>query len=132
ARARTLASLGTAQRSPVGRRAIATWACATAIPPQHGTSTRGTPVCPPLPRRAPWPQTPGRARGGQDVTPHAPLRSRRTQAQSVYHVRGLRDGDAPTSPLKDTRLLAVACRPWLDGPSCFLDNAKLLCKKLAK
>jgi hypothetical protein len=32
----------------------------------------------------------------------------------------------------ERRLLAVACRPWLDGPLCFLDNAKLLCKKLAK
>ena len=43
------------------------------------------------------------------MTTHAPLRSRRTKAKSVYHVRGLRDGDAPTSPLKDTRLEAVAC-----------------------
>ena len=44
------------------------------------------------------------------MTTHAPLRSRRTKAQSVCHVRGLRDGDSPTSPLKDTRLLAVSCR----------------------
>ena len=35
---------------------------------------------------------------------HAPLRSRRTKAQSVSHVQGLGDGDFPTSPLKDTRL----------------------------
>ena len=42
--------------------------------------------------------------GVQDVTTHAPLRSRRTKAESVYHVRVLGDGDSPTSPLKDTRL----------------------------
>ena len=34
------------------------------------------------------------------------------QGISVYHVRDLGDGDAPMS-LKDTRLLAVACRPML-------------------
>jgi hypothetical protein len=45
------------------------------------------------------------------VTTHAPLRSRRTKAQSVCHVQGVGDGDFPTSPLKDTRLLAVACKP---------------------
>ena len=44
------------------------------------------------------------------MTTHAPLRSRRTKAQSVYHVRGLGDGDSPTSPLKDTRLEAVRFR----------------------
>src|SRR5712691_8082657 len=108
-----LASLGTAQRSPAGRRAISNWAFATSIPTKHGTSTRGTPVCPTLQRRAQWHQTTVRARGVQDVTTHAPLRSQRTKAQSVYHVRVLREGDAPTSPLKDTRLSAVACTPWL-------------------
>src|SRR5439155_23254210 len=104
---RPLASLGTGQRSPAGRRAMSHWALATSIPIKHGTSTMGTPVCPTLQRRAPWHQTTVRAWGVQDVTTHAPLRSRRTKAQSVYHVRVLRDGDAPTSPLKDTRLLAV-------------------------
>jgi len=34
------------------------------------------------------------------VTTHAPLRSQRTTAQSVCHVRVLGDGDAPTSPVK--------------------------------
>src|SRR5262245_33265622 len=60
----------------------------------------GTPVCPALPIRAQWHQTTVRAWGVQDVTTHAPLRSRRTQAQSVCHVRGLGDGDTPTSPIK--------------------------------
>ena len=45
--------------------------------------------------------------GVQDVTPHAPLRSPWTQARSVCHVRGLGDGDAPTSLTKDTRLEGV-------------------------
>ena len=49
------------------------------------------------------------------MTTHAPLRSQWAKALSVCHVRGLGDGDAPTSPTKDTRLLAVACRPML-GP----------------
>ena len=44
------------------------------------------------------------------MTTHAPLRSQRTKAPSVSHVPGLREGDAPTSPLKDTRLEAVAFR----------------------
>jgi len=44
------------------------------------------------------------------VTTHAPLRSRRTKAASVSHVQVLCDGDAPTSPLKDTRLEGVGCR----------------------
>src|SRR5205814_4653667 len=112
-----LASLGTAQRSPAGRRAISNWAFATSIPTKHGTSTIGTPVCPTLQRRAQWHQTTVRAQGVQDVTTHAPLRSRRTKAQAVYHVRVLRDGDAPTSPLKDTRLLGVGCRPMF-GTDC--------------
>ena len=45
------------------------------------------------------------------MTTHAPLRSQWTKAVSVYHVRGLGDGDCPTSLTKDTRLLAVACKP---------------------
>ena len=49
------------------------------------------------------------------MTTHAPLRSRRTKAKSVYHVQGLGDGDFPTSPLKDTRLLGVGSSAWLDG-----------------
>ena len=37
----------------------------------------------------------------------ATLRSRRTKAESAYHVRVLGDGDAPTSPTKDTRLVVL-------------------------
>ena len=33
------------------------------------------------------------------MTTHAPLRSQRTKAKSVCHVRGLGGGDSPTSPL---------------------------------
>src|SRR5205814_10732342 len=47
----------------------------------------------------------------QDVTTHAPLRSQQTKAISVYHAQGLGDGDSPTSPTKDTRRFAVACKP---------------------
>jgi predicted nucleic acid-binding protein len=45
-----------------------------------------------------------RALGVQNVMTLATLRSLRTQAESVYHVRGLGDGDSPTSSTKDTRL----------------------------
>ena len=38
--------------------------------------------------------------GGRDVTTHAPLRSRRTKAKSVYRVQRLGAGDFPPSPLK--------------------------------
>src|SRR5438876_10134479 len=98
---------------------MSNWAVATSIPTKPGTSLIRTPVCPTLHIRAQWHQTTVRAWGVQDVTTHAPLRSRRTKAQSVYHVRVLRDGDAPTSPLKDTRLLAVACKPLIliEAPS---------------
>src|SRR5262245_36164499 len=82
---------------------MSNWALATSIPIKHGTSLIRTPVCPTLRIRAPWHQTTVRARGVQDVTTHAPLRSQGTKAKSVSHVQGLRDGDAPTSPLKDTR-----------------------------
>ena len=34
------------------------------------------------------------------MTTHAPLRSQWTKAQSVYHVRGLGDGESPTSLIK--------------------------------
>ena len=34
------------------------------------------------------------------MTTHAPLRSQGTKAKPVCHVRGLGDGDAPTSPIK--------------------------------
>src|SRR5216683_337230 len=100
-----LASLGTAHRSLEGRRAMSNWALATSIPTKHGTSLIRTPVRPTLRIRAQWHQTTVRALGVQNVTTHATLRSRRTKAQSVYHVPGLRDGDVPTSPLKDTRLV---------------------------
>ena len=114
-----LASWAPARRAPAGRRATSHWAWATASPPNQGTSLRRTPVRPTVRIRAPWPQPTVRALGVQPVTTHAPLRSRRTKAQSVYHVPGLRDGDAPTSPLKDTRLLAVACTPIIGRLSCF-------------
>src|SRR4051812_29920000 len=93
-------SLGTAPRSPAGRRAISREALATARPTTHGPSLMRTPVGPPLPRRAHGHQTPGRAWGVQDVTTHAPLRSRWTKAQSVYHSRGLRDEIFPRHLLK--------------------------------
>src|SRR5262245_23012973 len=64
-----------------------------------------------------WHQTTVRAWGVQDVTTHAPLRSLWTTARSVCHVRGLGDGDTPTSPTKDTRLEAVACTP-LEAVAC--------------
>src|SRR5712691_5876946 len=73
----------------------------------------GTPVGPTLQIRAQWHQTTVRARGGQDVTTHAPLRSQWAKAISVYHVRDLGDGDAPTSLIKDTRLLGVGSRAML-------------------
>jgi hypothetical protein len=106
-------SCGTVQRSPEGRTAISHWAFATSIPTQQGTSTIGTPVGPPLPRRALRHQTTVWACGAPDVTPHAPLRSAWTKAQSVCHVQALSDGESPTSPNKDTRLFPVACRPLL-------------------
>jgi hypothetical protein len=34
------------------------------------------------------------------MTTHAPLRSQWTKAKSVYHVRGLGDGESPTSLIK--------------------------------
>jgi hypothetical protein len=104
-----LASFATARRSPEGRRATSNWALATSIPTKQGTSLIRTPVRPTLRIRAQWHQTTVRALGVQNVTTHATLRSRWTKAKSVCHVPGLRDGDAPTSPLKDTRLEAVRC-----------------------
>jgi hypothetical protein len=50
--------------------------------------------------RALWHHTTVRAGGVQDVTTRATRRPQRTKAKSVYHVRGLRDGDAPTSLIK--------------------------------
>jgi hypothetical protein len=52
------------------------------------------------------------------MTTHAPLRSHRTKAKSVCHVQGLADGDSPTSPSKDTRLLGVGSSAWFsdDAP----------------
>ena len=43
------------------------------------------------------------------MTTHAPLRSRWTKAESVYHVRVTGHGDSLPSPSKDTRLEAVRC-----------------------
>src|SRR5712692_5363779 len=127
-----LASLGTAHRSPEGRNAISHWAFATSIPTKHGTSTRGTPVGPTLQIRAQWHQTTVRALGVQDVTTHAPLRSRRTKAQSVYHVRVLRDGDSPTSPLKDTRLLGVGSSALFGAGLCLWHHASPSIARSAK
>jgi hypothetical protein len=95
-----LGSLGTAHRAPEGRTAMSNWAFATSIPIKHGTSRIRTPVGPPLQRRAHWHQTTVRAWGVQDVTTRATLRSRRTTAQSVYHVRELHDGHCPPSLIK--------------------------------
>jgi hypothetical protein len=39
-----------------------------------------------------------------DVTPHAPLRSRWTNAVPVYHVRVIGNADSLPSPSKDTTL----------------------------
>ena len=57
----------------------------------------------------------GTGSGSPERDDPATLRSRRTKATSVSHVPGLRDGDAPTSPLKDTRLEAVCCKALLDA-----------------
>src|SRR6266511_3935958 len=65
--------------------------------------------------RALWRRTTVRALGGKDATTHAPLRSRRTPAISVYRVRIRGNGDSPTSPRKDTRLLAIACKRLFDS-----------------
>src|SRR5712692_10266963 len=127
-----MASLGTAHRSPEGRRAMSNWALATSIPTKHGTSLLRTPVCPTLQRRAQWHQTTVRALGVQDVTTHAPLRSRRTKAQSVYHVRVLRDGDSPTSPLKDTRLLGVGYSALFGAGLCLWHHASPSLSRSAK
>jgi hypothetical protein len=52
------------------------------------------------------------------VTTQAPLRSSWTKAKSVCHVRVLGDGESPTSPTKDTRLLGVGSSAWFsdDAP----------------
>ena len=55
----------------------------------------------------------GRARGVQAVAPQAPLRSRGTCGWTVCHGQRAGDGDAPTSPLQDTRLLAVALHAFV-------------------
>ena len=49
------------------------------------------------------------------MTTQAPLRSRWTKAESVYHVRVTGDGDALPSPSKDTRLLGVSSTTMLAG-----------------
>ena len=98
-----LASWAAAQRAPEGRRAMSHGALATSLPTNHGTSLLRTPLSPTWRIRAQGHQTPIRALGGQNVTTHATLRSRGTKAQSVCHVPGRRDGEAPTSLLKDTR-----------------------------
>ena len=92
-----LVSFGTDHRSPEGRRAMSNWALATSIPTKHGMSLIRTPVHPTLQIRAQWHQTTVRALGVQDVTTLATLRSRRTKAQPVYHVREPRAGESPTS-----------------------------------
>ena len=47
------------------------------------------------------------------MTTHAPLRSRWTNAVSVYHVQVTANGDSLPSPSKDTTLEAVGSRPLL-------------------
>src|SRR5262245_31151931 len=75
---------------------MSNWALATSIPTKHGMSLIRTPVHPTSPIRAQWHQTTVRALGVQDVTTHAPLRSRRTKAKTVYHVRAPSAGESPT------------------------------------
>ena len=90
-----LGSFGTAHRSPEGRRALSNWALATSMPTKQGLSLLRTPVHPPWHIRAQWHHTTVRALGGQDVTPHAPLRSRRPKAKTVYHVLEPSAGASP-------------------------------------
>src|SRR5215831_1218312 len=86
------------------------------MPTKHGTSLMWNSCLPGLANTGSWHQTTVRAWGVPDVTTHAPLRSLGTKARSVCHVRGLGDGDTPTSPTKDTRLEAVRCSAWLGVP----------------
>ena len=48
------------------------------------------------------------------MTTHAPLRSQGTKAKPVCHVRGLGDGDAPTSPIK-IQGKYIVCMPMRRG-----------------
>jgi hypothetical protein len=63
----------------------------------HGLSRIRTPVHPTLQIRAQGHHTTVRARGVPDVTTLATLRSRRTKAPPVYHVREPSAGESPTS-----------------------------------
>ena len=135
-------SCGTVQRSPVGRSAISSWALATAIPTKIcEADIHDAWVARPCRMRAQGHRTTVRALGVHDVTTLATLRSRWTQAESVYHVRVSGNGDSPTSRTKDTRLEADSRRsrchtpparlaarrpprlrrrqagPWTDGPA---------------
>src|ERR671935_2844973 len=106
-------SLATAHRSPVGRRAISSWAFATSIPTKHVVADIITPDRPGLARYGlPWLRATVRALDGGDVTTHAPLRSRWTNAVPVSHVRVTGNADSLSSPSKDTTLEAVGCTPW--------------------
>jgi hypothetical protein len=94
----------------VGRQALSSCALATSIPTNHGVADLSTPDWPSLARYGlAGLRATVRARDGGDVTTHAPLRSRWTKAESVYHVRVMAHGDALPSPSNDTRLAAVAC-----------------------
>ena len=101
--------LATARRSPEGRRATSTWALATSIPTKQGVRLR-TPVRPTFYGLTGTRQRYGLWESSERDDP-ATLRSRRTKATSVSHVPGLRDGDAPTSPLKIQGWRQSAARP---------------------
>ena len=92
-----------AGRPPALQRDAGQWshgAWATSIPRQHGTSRIRTPVRPTLQIQAPWPQTTGRALGVQDVTTHAPLRSRGPRLNRSIMSRDRVMGMLPRHPLK--------------------------------
>src|SRR5215467_8285652 len=81
-----------------------------------------TPVSPTLQRRALWHPTTVRAWGVQDVTTRATLRPQRAQAPSVYHVRVLRDGDAPTSFVKIQGSAVPSAGPTSHAPPTSADT----------
>src|SRR5262245_63113531 len=98
-------ALATAHRSSVGRRAIARWAFAISLPTTHVVADSLTPDRPGLARSGRTGlRATGRALDGVDVTPHAPLRSRWTNAGSVSHAQRTAHGDSLPWPRKDTSL----------------------------
>src|SRR5215217_8681298 len=123
-----VSSLGTAQRSPVGRRATSSWALATSIP----TKSELLDICNswlarPCRIRARWHQTTVRALGVTDVTTQALPRSPPTCGVSVYHVRDPGDGGFPPLPIKiqgDYRSPAMPEAVASDAPQPQSDDAQ--------